>query len=86
MAGKSRSAIVNAIITELKKIDGSGDYSVDLANNVTNKLVFWDEVNDFPYVSVVAGSENREYLPGGFKWGYLGITIRIYVYGEEPLD
>lgn len=86
MAGKSRSAIVNAIITELKKIDGSGDYVVDLANNVTNKLVFWDEVNDFPYISVVAGSETREYLPGGFKWGYLGITIRIYVYGEEPLD
>jgi len=86
MAGKSRSAIVNAIITELKKIDGSGSYVVDLANNVTNKLVFWDEVNDFPYISVVAGSETREYLPGGFKWGYLGITIRIYVYGEEPLD
>ena len=86
MAGKARSAIVNALITKLKLIDGTGAMNVDLANNVTNKLIFWDEVNDFPYVSVVAGSEVREYLPGGFKWGMLGLNIRMYVYGEEPLD
>jgi len=86
MAGKARSAIVNALITKLKDIDGSGSFNVDLANNVTNKLIFWDEVNDFPYVSVVAGNEVREYLPGGFKWGMLGVNIRMYVYGEEPLD
>jgi len=86
MAGKSRSGITNAIITALKKIDGSGSYNVDLADNVTNKLVFWDEVNDFPYVSVVPGSETREYQPGGFKWGFLTIMIRIYVYDEEPND
>jgi hypothetical protein len=86
MAGKARSAIVNALITKLKLIDGTGAMNVDLANNVTNKLIFWDEVNDFPYVSVVAGNEVREYLPGGFKWGMLGLNIRMYVYGEEPLD
>ena len=83
---KARSAITNAIITELKKIDGTGNYSVDLANNVTNKLIFWDEVNDFPFVSVVPGNETREYHPGGFKWGHLGIKVRCYVHGEEPLD
>ena len=74
MAAKSRSGITNAIITELKKINGgniagsSDTYSVDLADNVTNKLIFWDEVNDFPFVSVVPGNEVREYHPGGFKW------------------
>ena len=83
---KARSAITNAIITELKKIDGTGDYSVDFANNVTNKLIFWDEVNDFPFISVVPGNETREYHTSGFKWGYLGINIRAYVHGEEPLD
>lgn len=86
MAGKARSAIANAIIKKLKEIDGSGSYNIDLGDNVTNKLVFWDEVNDFPYVSVVPTNETREYLPGGFKWGFLGITIRIYVYDEEPND
>jgi len=86
MAGKARSAIANAIIKKLKEIDGSGSYNIDLGDNVTNKLVFWDEVNDFPYVSVVPTSETREYHPAGFKWGFLGITIRIYVYDEEPND
>ena len=86
MAGKARSAIVNALIAKIKQIDGGGLWHVDLADNVTNKLIFWDEVNDFPYVSIVAGNEVREYLPGGFKWGMLGINIRMYVYGEEPLD
>jgi len=86
MAGKARGAIVDAIVTELKKIDGTGSYNIDFSNNVTNKLVFWDEVNDFPYISVVAGNETREYLPGGFKWGFLGITIRIYIYDEEPVN
>lgn len=85
-AGKARGAIVNAIVTELKKIDGSGAYHTDFSSNVTNKLVFWDEVNDFPYVSVVAGNETREYQAGGFKWGFLGVTVRIYVYGEEPIE
>jgi len=47
MAGKARSAIVNELITKIKEIDGSGTFSIDLANNVTNKLIFWDEVNDF---------------------------------------
>lgn len=86
MAGKARGAIVDAIVTELKKIDGSSSYNIDFSNNVTNKLVFWDEVNDFPYVSVVAGNETREYQPGGFKWGFLGVTIRIYIYDEEPVN
>jgi len=80
----ARSGITNALIHQLKKIDGSGSWNLDFAENVTNKLVFWDEVNDFPYISVVPTSETREYLPGGFKWGFLGITIRIYVYDEEP--
>jgi hypothetical protein len=30
--------------------------------------------------------KTREYHPGGFKWGHLGINIRAYVHGEEPLD
>lgn len=87
MAGKARGAIVDALVTKLKDIDGTSSYNIDLNNNVTNKLVFWDEVNDFPYVSVTAGNEIREYLPGdSFKWGLLGVTIRIYVHDEDPVN
>jgi hypothetical protein len=84
--GKSRGAIVDAIVAKLKTIDGSGFFNIDLSNNVENKLVFWDELNDFPFVSVVAGSERREYLPGNFKWGFLNITVRMYVYDEDPVS
>jgi hypothetical protein len=87
MAGRARGGIVEALVTKLKLIDGSGTYNSDLASNVTNKLVFWDEVNDFPYLSVTAGNEVREYLPGNsFKWGILGITVRMYVQGEDPVN
>ena len=40
MAGKARSAIVNALITKFKLIDGSGAWNTNLNNNVTNKLIF----------------------------------------------
>lgn len=89
MSGKSRGAIVDALVEKLKDIDATNDgvtsWDINLSNNVTNKLVFWDEVNDFPFVSVVAGSESREYHPGDFKWGYLNIIIRIYVMNENPV-
>lgn len=79
-----RSKIVNALVAKLKLINGATPYKSNLyGKNVISKLKFWDEVNDFPYVCVVAGSETREYLPGGFKWGYLNIALKLYVYGEN---
>lgn len=81
----ARSKIVDALVVKLKLIDGTyGTYESNLFRNVWNKLKFWDEVNDYPSVFLNAGPETREYLPGGFKWGYLTITIRIYVKDEEP--
>ena len=61
-------------------------YICDLYQNVTDKLVFWDEIVDFPFVGITAGNETREYLPGAFKWGYLTLTIRIYVQEEDPVE
>ena len=79
-----RSKIVNALVEKLKLINGSSPYKSNLyGKNILNKLKFWDEVNDFPFISVVAGNESREYLPGGFKWGYLNVALKLYVYGEE---
>jgi len=79
-----RSKIVKALVEKLKLINGVSPYSSNLyGKNVVDKLRFWDEVNDFPYICVVAGSETREYLPGGFKWGYLNVALKLYVYGES---
>ena len=79
----ARSKIADSIVTLLKEIDGSTGWQSDLFGNAYNKLRFWDEVDDMPSVFVNTGAEAREYLPGGFKWGYLTITIRIYVQDEE---
>ena len=47
------------------------------------KMLFLDEIEQYPKVCVVAGDEEREYQPGGFKWRFLNITIRAYVHNAE---
>ncbi|HEY9705415.1 MAG TPA: hypothetical protein V6C58_23460 [Allocoleopsis sp.] len=78
-----RTSIVKAIADKLKVIDGSEGYKTNLFNNSYDKLKFWDEVNDFPSVFVVAGSETREYMPASFAWGFLNVCIKIYCKGED---
>jgi len=80
-----RSKIVNKLVdTFSEEICGADPYNTDLNGRVQNKLKFWDEINDYPSVHINAGSETREYLPGGFKWGHLLVSIRIYVNSEYP--
>ena len=80
----ARSKIVNALVDKITEINGTVTYSSNLFGNVYNKLKFWDEISDYPSVFLNAGPESREYLPGGFKWGYLTVSIRVYVKEEEP--
>lgn len=84
----TRSKITNSLVEKLKEINGQSPYTANLYNNVLSKLLFWDEVNDFPTVCVVPGSEQREYLPASFKWGYLSVSIKIYVRAanKSPLE
>ena len=78
-----RSNIIEALVEVLKTINGSGQFLTDLNNNVSGRVKFWDEVEDFPAVHLNAGSETREYQGGGFKDRYLSVTIRIYVQEED---
>jgi hypothetical protein len=80
-----RSSIVSSLVTKINEtLDGVAPYTTNLNSNCFNKLKFWDEVTDFPSVFITPGSETREYLPSDFTWAYLGISIKIYVRGEEP--
>ena len=74
-----RQGIVNALVSKLKLIDGHSTYRSNLNNNVSPRLKFWDEVEDYPAVHLSAGSETREYQTGGYKDRFLSITIRCYV-------
>jgi hypothetical protein len=79
-----RTSIVKALVQKFKLIDGTPPYKTNLWNNAFAKLEFWDSCTDFPAVFVTPGSETREYLPGNFTWGYLGVCVKAYVKGEEP--
>jgi hypothetical protein len=80
-----RTSIVNALVAKFNEaITGTAPYKTNIANNCFGKLRFWDEVTDFPSVFITPGSEMREYLPSDFTWGYLGLSVKIYVRGEEP--
>jgi len=80
----ARSGIVEKLTEKLKEIDGLDPWKSNLYANVENRKVFWDEVDDFPYISVSAGNEARQYLPSNFKWGFVSIHMYIYVRGENP--
>jgi hypothetical protein len=78
-----RTSIVTALAEKFKIIDGTGNYKTNLYSNSYPKLKFWDEIQDFPAVYLTAGSELREYLPGDFTWGYLNISVKVYVRSES---
>lgn len=65
-------------------LNGRSPYKSNLyGRNAIDKHKFWDEVKDYPFISVVAGPETREYLPGAFKWGILNVSLKLYTYGDD---
>ena len=81
-----RIAIIDAIVEKLEEIDGSGNYRTDLNGNVSRRLKFWDEVDEFPAVHISAGAETREYLGAQNKTRFMTVTIRCYVNDENSVE
>ena len=80
-----RSAIVNAIVSKLEEINGTGHFLTSVSN-VSPRLKFWDEIEEFPAVHINAGSETREYLGAGEKFRYLTLTFRCYVQEDDAVE
>lgn len=81
-----RTSIIRALTEKFKTIDGTAPYQTNLFNNAYAKLKFWDEVEDFPSVYLTPGSEQREYHPGDFAWGYLNVAVKVYCRGETAQE
>ena len=81
-----RLGIIAGLVDKLKDIDGSGAFLSNLNENVSPRLKFWDEVEEFPAIHLNAGSETREYQGGGHKTRYLSVTIRCYVQAEDSVE
>ena len=80
-----RAAITRALADKIAEIDGRGIYHTAVAE-VSPRLKFWDEVEEFPAVHLNAGSESRQYQGGQYKDRFLNITVRCYVNQEDSVD
>ena len=78
-----RKKIAEALANRVKEIDGSHPFNTNIFENADSSLVFIDEVEQYPKVCVVAGDESRQYQPGGFKWRFLLLSVRIYVHSND---
>ncbi len=81
-----RTGILDALVTKLKGINGTGSFLSNVYDNVSPRLKFWDEVEDFPAIHLNAGSETREYQGSGFKDRFLSITVRCYVNSDNTVE
>ena len=81
-----RISIIDALVEKLEEIDGSGNYRTDLNGNVSRRLKFWDEVDEFPALHISAGAETREYLGAQNKTRFMTVTIRCYVNDENSVE
>jgi hypothetical protein len=78
-----RSSIVEALTDKLKTISLANGYSTDLGEQAYSKMRFWDEIQEFPCVCLVAGAESIVHQGGGMKDRYLDVTLRAYVNEED---
>ena len=81
-----RVGIVEGLVEKLKDINGTGQFLTDVTDNVSPRLKFWDEVEEFPAIHLNAGSETREYQGSGYKDRFLSVTLRCYVQDEDSVQ
>ena len=81
-----RLGIITALVDKLETINGAGAFLSDVSGNVSPRLKFWDEVDDFPAIHLNAGAETRDYQAGGYKDRFLSVTIRCYVQSEDAVE
>ena len=79
----ARKKIVDALVEQIKEIDGNHPFNSNVFNNVHGHMVFLDEIQEYPKVCIVAGDETRQYQPNEFKWRFLSLDIRVYVEDQE---
>ena len=78
-----RTQILKALIAKINESLDGAQYLSNIYGNAHAKLRFWDEVSQFMAIYSSPGSEQREYLPGNFTWGYLNVSLKIYAKGED---
>lgn len=93
MAISRRRDIIHFIRDKLKLINGGNStlnpsyrYKTNVSENVHRRIVFLDEVNDFPSLYLQGDDEVRIYQSAGLTEAILPIAVRCYVRDEDSLD
>lgn len=75
-------------LAELMKttINGTNGFKTNLYENVHPKMLFWDEIEEYPAVHMSLGNERRLYQGGGYKDRFLSVTIRCYIKDEDSQE
>ena len=94
-----RTQVVDALVTDLKKIDGATATSspgnfiepYTYKSNVFDENVFrhWkylEEVNDFPTICFMVGAVTRQHVGGDIRYEFFEVNFRGYVHGEDSLN
>jgi hypothetical protein len=81
-----RFSILKALTALLKaELDGTKNRT-NVYGNVHPKMLFWDEIEEYPAVHMSTGNEQRIYQGGGYKDRFLTVTLRCYIKDEEPQE
>lgn len=79
-----RSGISKAFVDKIKlNLNGTGDYVTNIYDSVTNKTTHFDMVQNFPFISVTPGPENRQVMPSLYTEAELTLYFRILVNNQN---
>ena len=94
-----RTQVVDALVTDLKKIDGTTatsspanfiepyTYKSDVFDeNVFRHWKYLEEVNDFPTICFMVGAVTRQHVGGDVRYEFFEVNFRGYVHGEDSLN
>jgi len=73
-----RTQIIDALVSDIHN-----NITRMLPGNVTRKMVFLNEVNDFPFVCMVVEPETRFHYGAGRKLATLALSLRGYVHDGD---
>lgn len=76
----ARSAIPKAYVNKLKQeLNGGSEYLTNIYGNVFDKMKHFQDIQNFPTITVTPGPERREDMPSNFTMCNLEVAVRIYV-------
>ena len=81
-----KTALVTSMNTQMNVTNVGTLYYNDMDENVRGDVLFLDNIQVFPAITVGLGPERVEYHPSGFRWIYLTLYLRGYVKSEDESE